>query len=1506
MANRFLIKRGDGAPSAAALSEYELVYDYTGNQLYTKVGTTVTPIGGSPTSGSNNQVLTDDGSGGIVSEGQMTFDGGALNLLTTTANRRIEIGLGATQDVTSFVDLIGDTTYSDYGGRFIRFGGANAETRIMHRGTGDLALLAQDSASISFRTGSTERLRISSAGDVDIKATKKLFFDGGNGTYVHELSDNVIEFRTDNNPQLKIDNSAGVIVNDGSYASFDFRVESNNNTHMLFVDSGNDRVGIGTGSPAAKIHVQDSDGSNLARFKDSDSSHAGIIIAADTNGGHIGNSGGYAGEGIYFQDSLEVMRFYAAGGEKMRLTGTGRLGIGTTSPLGHLDINTEAAEATKVYINGEASQDKLLLLRHYGNSEAAGANAYAGFIGSIVDDVLSLGHYTASGTELGVMHITEVGRVGIGTQTPAQALEVIGDIRIKQGAGYSNYCNIDATEARLTLETYSINTSNHPGDIIFKPAGTEKMRIGDDGVVDISGSLILDTPLAIAEGGTGATNAHNAKINLGLGTLADLHEVTAATIKNNEVGADELDVSGDGTNGQYLASDGAGGFNWLSFVSSTNAGTLDNLDSTQFLRSDTGDTAAGNITFTAKLLGNTSTTSILNGANVSNLNDGFTNDITTSKASGLQPFRYSNSSSNTPLGGSGSMVNNANWGLSLYSHGTGGGGNYGLQMSGGDNDNQLFFIRRVSNGSFGSWFEMWHSGNDGAGSGLDADNLDGTSWTGTNKTVRWDNGRGYHGNPRSMAIGYSGGNYGQFGYNIDFTTTSGQHTYAFNDIATRCDLYDGLQVYTSVSGGTAGSTISWTELLRVRNNTFTYKGSQIPTMANGSNNRVMTSNDAYSINGEGNLTFDGTDLFVAHSSGAIKFAAAHAADKIQLYSGGNEKIGTEANTLLFTADNFKFKDVAGTTNVTFNDSGQIAAASLDISGSVTADTLVGNSNNTNTLLFNDDQTGASNMTSLQCINHINIMTDGNNNGTGNFRVYNGSYDTDTADLAFQVNSVGNTFVYGDLNVDSNTLYVDSADSRVGIATTSPDELLHIFGAAPFIKIENSTETSGGILFVDQQDEGQNASVRFDASARSLDFLTDSGEAMTITGTANGRRIGIGTGSPGALLTVRKDGTQASSVSTSYQIQTVSNSNGGIAIQAGASSDAFLVFGDNGQYDAGRIRYHNDLHHMDFCTSGNNPRMTIQDDGHIAIANTKRFIFDGVDGNTYINQNTGSSNRLDFVVNGSGSMDLFNNKLQVNGYLETVGGIYVRHGGSDYSPAINFLGGTNTSGSNAYENATMAYYDNNGTGYFRSRIGRYGGDFRWVIGDAGGDVECARISKNGLKVSGGSAAAPSLSFVDDPDLGFYRNGSNNIRFSAGNSIRGTWNGDGLVLNGGSLGVNVAVDTTDGVIRAGNDVIAYYSSDERLKENVKPIDNALDKVSKIRGVEFDWIVDKEIHPNEGHDVGVIAQEIEKVLPEVVETRDSGYKAVKYEKIVSLLIEAVNEQQQQINELKEKLNG
>ena len=122
--------------------------------------------------------------------------------------------------------------------------------------------------------------------------------------------------------------------------------------------------------------------------------------------------------------------------------------------------------------------------------------------------------------------------------------------------------------------------------------------------------------------------------------------------------------------------------------------------------------------------------------------------------------------------------------------------------------------------------------------------------------------------------------------------------------------------------------------------------------------------------------------------------------------------------------------------------------------------------------------------------------------------------------------------------------------------------------------------------------------------------------------------------------------------------------------------------------------------------------------------------------------------------------------------------------------------------------------------------------------------------------------------------------------------------------GALGVgSVTAPTTAGLIRAENDVIAFASSDERLKSNKKLIDGALTKVNQLGGYEFDWIPMFGIHENEGHDIGVIAREVEKVIPEIVTTRDNGYKAVKYEKMVPLLIEAIKELSAEIDKLKSK---
>ena len=127
---------------------------------------------------------------------------------------------------------------------------------------------------------------------------------------------------------------------------------------------------------------------------------------------------------------------------------------------------------------------------------------------------------------------------------------------------------------------------------------------------------------------------------------------------------------------------------------------------------------------------------------------------------------------------------------------------------------------------------------------------------------------------------------------------------------------------------------------------------------------------------------------------------------------------------------------------------------------------------------------------------------------------------------------------------------------------------------------------------------------------------------------------------------------------------------------------------------------------------------------------------------------------------------------------------------------------------------------------------------------------------------------------------------------------------------SLGVGTGASGTTGEIRATNDVTAFYSSDVALKENIVNIPNALEAVKKLNGVLFDWkksYIDKR-GGEDGYfvrkrDVGVIAQEVEKVLPEAVGQRPDGIKAVKYDRLTCLLIEAVKQLQDKVESLTKK---
>jgi hypothetical protein len=100
---------------------------------------------------------------------------------------------------------------------------------------------------------------------------------------------------------------------------------------------------------------------------------------------------------------------------------------------------------------------------------------------------------------------------------------------------------------------------------------------------------------------------------------------------------------------------------------------------------------------------------------------------------------------------------------------------------------------------------------------------------------------------------------------------------------------------------------------------------------------------------------------------------------------------------------------------------------------------------------------------------------------------------------------------------------------------------------------------------------------------------------------------------------------------------------------------------------------------------------------------------------------------------------------------------------------------------------------------------------------------------------------------------------------------------------------------------SDVVAYATSDSRLKENIYRIESPVEKVNKLNGVNFTWKKDVQADYKGTPDYGLIAQEVEAVLPLAVETRHNGYKAVRYEKVIPLLVEAVKEQQTQIESQK-----
>ncbi len=137
---------------------------------------------------------------------------------------------------------------------------------------------------------------------------------------------------------------------------------------------------------------------------------------------------------------------------------------------------------------------------------------------------------------------------------------------------------------------------------------------------------------------------------------------------------------------------------------------------------------------------------------------------------------------------------------------------------------------------------------------------------------------------------------------------------------------------------------------------------------------------------------------------------------------------------------------------------------------------------------------------------------------------------------------------------------------------------------------------------------------------------------------------------------------------------------------------------------------------------------------------------------------------------------------------------------------------------------------------------------------------------------------------------------NIYFYTNNTVRA------IIKNDGCFGIGTTTPAykldVSGTIRGSN----VSPSDARWKTNINTIENSLEKVSKLRGVTYEWT---DSSKGAGEQIGVIAQEVEEIFPEAVSTDNEGYKSVAYSKLVAPLIESIKELKNENDYLKNQLS-